>query len=238
MPDPTAPTPIVMAWSGGKDSMLALDALRADARWRVVALVASVTRDDERVLAHGVRNDLLRMQANLMRLPIEFSWHAPGDSKDPYEVAWANALARVQTRYGPVSDIAYGDLFLADVRAYRDAQCNALGWTTHYPLWGQDTGRLAERFIAERYQALLTCVDTTQLDAMFVGRSFTQALLDALPDGVDPCGERGEFHTFVNHAPSFSAPIRVAVRSGIRRDARFEYAELDLVPESVDSFLL
>lgn len=237
MPDPTVPTPIVMAWSGGKDSMLALDALLADPHWRVVALVSSVTREEERVVSHGIRAGLLREQARTLRLPIEFSWHDPGDPNDSYELAWAKALTRVQQHHGPVSDIAYGDLFLADVREYRDAQCAAIGWSTHYPLWGQDTRALAERFVAGPYRAIVTCVDTTQLAACFAGRPYTKAMLDELPTSVDPCGEHGEFHTYVTHAPAFSDGIDVEVLDRRRLSARFEYAELQTFPLFWDNFL-
>jgi uncharacterized protein (TIGR00290 family) len=226
VPETTAPTPIVMAWSGGKDSLLALEALLADPRWRVVALVASVTRDEERVVAHGIHAGRLRVQAHNLRLPIEFSWHDPGDPRDPYEVAWAKALTRVQQHHGPVSDIAYGDLFLADVRAYRDAQCAAIGWSTHYPLWGQDTRALAERFVTGPYTAIVTCVDTTQLDASFAGRTFSREMLDDLPASVDPCGEHGEFHTYVTHAPCFTSGIELDPRIRMRRNARFVFADL------------
>jgi uncharacterized protein (TIGR00290 family) len=237
MPETTAPTPIVMAWSGGKDSLLALEALLADPQWRVVALVSSVTRDEQRVVSHGNHAGLLSTQAARLRLPIEFSWHDPGDPNDSYELAWAKALARVQQHHGPVSDIAYGDLFLADVRAYRDAQCAAIGWSAHYPLWGQNTRELAERFIAGPYMAVVICVDSTQLDRAFAGHHFTKAWLDDLPASVDPCGEYGEFHTYVTHAPCFSHGIEVEAYTPTRSRARFEYADVETLPRFWDNFL-
>ena len=224
-----SPTPIVMAWSGGKDSTLALGALLADPAWRVVALVTTVTRDHDRISMHGVRRSLLDAQAAALGLPLEIAWLEAPSSNEQYTAAWADALARLRAAHGPVQHLAYGDLLLEDVRAFRDAQCAALGWTAEYPLWGRDTAALAREFVVSGHAAILTCVDTTQLDAAFAGRAYDHALLDALPPSVDPCGERGEFHTFVWSAPCFHTPIPVRVGDRVRRDARFEY--VDLLPD-------
>jgi len=230
MPDADHARPIVMAWSGGKDCAMALDALLADHRWRPIALLTTVTREQDRISMHGVRRALLEQQAAALDLPLFIAWLEPGSSNEAYTAAWGSALHAIQAAHGPVSHLAYGDLFLDDVRAFRDAQCAALGWTPHYPLWGRDTAALARTFIDRGYEAVLTCVDTTQLEAHFAGHAFDDALLAALPTSVDPCGERGEFHTFVWRAPMFRLPLPVRVGARVRRDGRFEYA--DLLPAS------
>ncbi len=222
-----------MAWSGGKDSTLALDRLQRTPGVQPVALVTTVTRDYDRISMHGVRRALLEEQAAAIGLPLFIAHLDAGAPNAAYETAWADALAEVQRALGPVRDIAFGDLFLADVRAWRDAQCRTLGWTAHYPLWHEDTTRLARTFIDEGHEAILTCVDTVQLDAAFVGRDFDDALLADLPDTADPCGERGEFHTFVHRAPCFAQPIRMERGDTVRRDDRFEY--IDLLPHALVS---
>jgi uncharacterized protein (TIGR00290 family) len=222
----TAPRPIALAWSGGKDSTMALAALRADPAWRVVALVTSVTREYDRVAIHGVRRTLLEAQARALGLPLVIAWLRAGIDNAGYESAWGTALDEVARTHGPVQDIAFGDLFLTDVRAYRERQCAAHGWTPHFPLWGVPTGALAAQVLAAGVEAYLTCVDTTQLDARCAGRRYDAALLAELPPHVDPCGERGEFHSCVVDGPGFAAPIAVTVGERVRRDDRFEYADL------------
>ena len=124
--------------------------------------------------------------------------------------------------------MAFGDLFLADVRAYRERVLPALGWTPLFPLWGMDTAALASEFVRAGYRAILTCVDTTQLAPEFAGREFDVSLLAELPAGVDPCGERGEFHTCVYAGPIFSHPLPVRVGERVRRDGRFEYCDVTI----------
>ena len=222
-------TPIAVAWSGGKDSTLALVALCVFLFWSIVALVTTVTRGVDRISMHGVRRVLLERQADALRLPLEIAWLEASSSNADYEAAWAEALRRVQQRVPGTRHIAYGDLFLEDVRAYRDAQCATLGWTPVYPLWREATDALARRFVADGHAAILTCVDTAQLDAAFAGRDLDDALLDALPESCDPCGERGEYHTFVWRSSTFAHDIPVHVGERVRRDERFEY--VDLLPD-------
>ena len=125
-----------------------------------------------------------------------------------------------------MDEIAFGDLFLADVRAYREAMLARLGWRGLFPLWGEDTARLAHHFIDRGYRAILSCVDTTQLDGAFCGRDFDEALLSDLPAGVDPCGENGEFHTCVHAGPVFGEPIAIQRGERVLRDHRFQYVDL------------
>jgi uncharacterized protein (TIGR00290 family) len=218
-------TPVLLAWSGGKDSSLALARLQEDPTVRVCALVTAVTEGYDRVSIHGVRRDLLVRQAEAIGLPLIEARLDPGAVNAAYEEAWARALAEGTQRFDGANHVAYGDLFLEDVRAYRDRQLSSLGYTPLYPIWGIDTEGLASEFIARGFRAVLTCVDTTQLGARFAGRAFDQALLSDLPESVDPCGERGEFHTFVWDGPHMREPVRVIAGARVLRDDRFEYCD-------------
>jgi uncharacterized protein (TIGR00290 family) len=220
------PEPIVLSWSGGKDSALALHALRADPAVDVVALLTTVTEKYERISIHGVRRELLRAQGESLGLPVHEMLIGPGATNESYEAALGVALAALQARYPLVKRIAFGDLFLDDVRRYREERLAAHGLTGHFPLWGAPTDALARRFIELRFAARLVCVDTTLLDLAFAGRPFDAGLLAALPPQIDPCGERGEFHTFVSDGPGFSWPVAYAVGSVVIREARFAYCDL------------
>jgi uncharacterized protein (TIGR00290 family) len=226
------PHPLIVSWSGGKDSTLALAALRASAAWEPIILLTSVTAGYDRVAIHGVRRDLLREQAAALGLELREFTLEPGCSNDEYDAAHAAALRDAAAESG-ARQVAFGDLFLEDVRRYREERVSALGLEPLFPLWGEDTALLARRFVAEGYRAHLVCVDTTQLAADFAGRSFDAALLRDLPEGVDPCGERGEFHTFVGDGPGFTRAVRCAPGEVVLRDARFAYCEL--VPEGHSS---
>lgn len=219
---------VVLSWSGGKDSSLALDALRADARYEVVGLLTSITAGYDRVSIHGVRRTLVEAQAAAVGLPLYEVTLEPMSSNEAYEAAFAAALDRLRATAPDVECIAFGDLYLEEVRSYRERLLRPTGIEPLFPLWGSDTRQLAADFIARGYRAVLVCVDTTQLAATFAGRAFDAALLADLPDGVDPCGEGGEFHTFVHDGPVFSRPIPVVIGETVLRDARFAFA--DLVP--------
>lgn len=220
------PTDVLLAWSGGKDSALALEALRADPAWRVVALVTTITRDYDRISIHGVRRAVLEAQVAAVGLPLLEATIPAAASNEAYEAAFAEALTHARDGWPGLRHIAFGDLFLADVRAYREALLGRLGWTGVFPLWGRDTAALARRFAADGYRAILTCVDTTQLGAEFAGRQFDGALLDQLPASVDPCGERGEFHTCVYAGPGFTRTLPLVPGERVRRDDRFEYCDV------------
>jgi uncharacterized protein (TIGR00290 family) len=221
---------VVLSWSGGKDSSLALAALRADPRYEVVALLTSVTAGYDRVSIHGVRRVLLEAQAAAIGLPLVEVRLEPQSSNDVYEAAFLEALARVRTAYPAVRHIAFGDLYLEDVRTYRERLVRPTGFELVFPLWGRDTKALAGEFISAGFCANLVCVDTTQLAASYAGRAFDLELLADLPPNVDPCGEGGEFHTFVSAGPIFSAPISVELGEKVLRDERFAYC--DLLPAS------
>lgn len=169
----------------------------------------------------------MHAQAAAIGLPLVEAWLEPQSSNGAYERAWSAALDDARTRLG-IHHVAYGDLFLEDVRTYRDALMARLGYTPVYPIWGEPTDQLALAFIAAGHRAILTCVDTTQLGAEFAGRAFDAALLAELPARVDPCGERGEFHTCLIGGPVLGTTIRVTRGERVLRDNRFQYC--DLVP--------
>jgi len=219
--------PVLLAWSGGKDSTLALERLSGDRAWRVVGLVTTVTSDYDRIAIHGVRRSVLHRQVAGLGLPLIEAEIPPEASNEVYEASFGLALDNARASCDAAVDtIAFGDLFLADVRTYREALLARLGWNGLYPLWGEDTRMLARRFIDRGYRAILSCVDTTQLDAVFCGREFDDALLADLPPTVDPCGENGEFHTCVFAGPLWPAPMPLVRCERVLRDARFQYVDL------------
>ena len=220
------PTDVLLAWSGGKDSALALAALQADPAWRVVGLVTTITRDYDRISIHGVRRAVLEAQVDAVGLPLIEAVIPAAATNQVYEAAFAEALRQGRGRWPGLGHIAFGDLFLTDVRAYRESLLGRLGWSGVFPLWELDTESLARRFVAEGYRAILTCVDTALLDAEFAGRQFDRALLDELPPTVDPCGECGEFHTCVYDGPVLSRPLPLAAGARVLRDGRFEYCDV------------
>ena len=220
--------PVALAWSGGKDSSLALAAFQNDPAFQPVALVTTITGDYDRISMHGVRRSVLDAQVEELALPL-FEAIIPADASNAiYEEALTLALKMVRSQWPDVQHLGFGDLFLTDVRAYRERLLDRLGWTPVFPLWGQDTGRLAREFISQGFRAILTCVDTTQLGPEFVGREFDEELLADLPESVDPCGERGEFHTCVYDGPIFRRPVHLERGERVRRDNRFEYCDLIL----------
>jgi uncharacterized protein (TIGR00290 family) len=217
---------VLLSWSGGKDSSLALAALRADPHVEVVALLTSVTSGYERVSIHGVRRVLLETQAAAAGLPLIEVVLEPACTNDAYEAAFIDALGRAQQRFPDARRIAFGDLYLEDVRTYREQLLSRTSFSGTFPLWGRDTRALAEQFIADGFGARLVCVDTTQLPAEFAGRAFDDALLGDLPAEVDPCGEGGEFHTFVWRAPVFAREIPIILGDVVLREERFAYCDL------------
>jgi uncharacterized protein (TIGR00290 family) len=220
-------TPVVLSWSGGKDSALALDALSRDPKFEVVGLLTSITGDYDRVSVHGLRRSMLQAQVARLGLPLFEIFLSPSSSNDAYEAAFLGALAEIRGELPQVSHIAFGDLFLEDVRAYRERLLAGSGFEPVFPLWGLDTRDLARRFIDDGFAAHLVCVDTTQLGADFAGRPFNHELLADLPTGVDPCGERGEFHTFVSAGPPFKEPVPYRIGSTVLRDSRFMYCDIE-----------
>ena len=218
-------TPALLSWSGGKDAAWALHAMRERGEFDIVGLVTTITDGYERISMQGIRVDVLHAQAAAAGLPVIEARIPQRADNAAYEASFANALEHARERWPGIECIAFGDLFLADIRAWREALCARLGWTPLFPLFGGDTAQLARRMIAGGLRAQLCCIDATQLDAGFAGRAFDESLLRELPDGVDPCGERGEFHTCVSAGPMFARPIAVERGETVLRDARFAYTD-------------
>jgi uncharacterized protein (TIGR00290 family) len=218
--------PVFLSWSGGKDSALALEALRKGSEFEVVGLLTSVTRGYDRISVHGVRRSLLHAQAESVGLPLREILLDQNCTNEAYEAAFHEALAALRETRPDVRHVAFGDLFLEDVRAYRERLLADSGFDPVFPIWGEDTANLPRSFIDNGYTARLVCVDTTQLDATFAGREFDRAFLADLPASADPCGERGEFHTFVSAGPGFQRPVGYQTGERVLRDKRFMYCDL------------
>ena len=220
--------PVALAWSGGKDSAMALAALRSNPEIEVVALVTTMTQDYDRISIHGVRRSVLEAQVAALGIALVEVPIPAAASNAIYEQALAAALAGLRRRHPALRHLAFGDLFLADVRAYRERLLAGLDWEPLFPLWGRNTAQLATEFVECGFRAILTCVDTTQLGAEFAGREFDAALLEALPASVDPCGENGEFHTCVHAGPIFPQPLALRAGERVLRDNRFAYCDVVL----------
>jgi uncharacterized protein (TIGR00290 family) len=221
-----------MSWSSGKDSAWALDILRRQTGTEIVGLVTTFNQAADRVAMHAVRRELVEAQAAAVGLPLWPVWLPWPCSNDDYEKRMREVIER--GRAEGITHVAFGDLFLEDVRAYRVRQLAGTGIEPLFPLWGtsEDTPALAHRMLDAGLRAVLTCVDSRQLAARFVGREFDTALVRELPATVDPCGERGEFHTFCYAGPMFRAPIPVRPGELVNRDG-FYFA--DLQAASADS---
>jgi uncharacterized protein (TIGR00290 family) len=225
---PIQPRPVILAWSGGKDCLMALQRLRADPGWRVHALLCTVNRRHRRVAMHGIRDDVLRAQVQALGetlIESEMDWPA---SNEDYERAFLGTLEMARATGPALAHVAFGDIFLADVRRWRESLLADAGWRCVFPLWGHSTGTLAGDFVTKGHRAVLTCVDTTQLDAGFSGRAFDDGLLRELPANVDPCGENGEFHTLAISGPAFHSPLAVVRGATVLRDDRFSYTDFEL----------
>ena len=207
---------VALSWSGGKDSALALRALRDELQIEPEALITTVTADYGRVSMHGIRRELVRAQARAVGVrlvEVEIPASCPNDV---YEARMAQALGAPPL--SGVDTIAFADLFLADIRAYREERLRAAGREALFPLWDRDTRTLAEAFIQAGFQATLVCVDLAHLDATFLGRRFDEPLPADLPPSVDPCGENGEFHTFVHDGPIFQQSVQIENGESVIRD--------------------
>jgi uncharacterized protein (TIGR00290 family) len=212
-----------MSWSSGKDSAFALDSVRRSGDLDVVGLLTTVNSTADRVAMHAVRRELLETQAAALGLPlhvVELPWPCPNEV---YEQRMTTAVEAA--RADGVSKMVFGDLYLADVRAYRVQMLAGSGIEPVFPLWLEPTEQLSRRMTASGVRAVLTCVDPAQAPATLVGRWYDDALLDELPPGVDPCGENGEFHTFVVDGPGFSRSLDVTIGEVVERDG-FVFADV------------
>ncbi len=222
---------LLLSWSGGKDSAMALYELRASGRYEVVALLTTVAREYDRISHHGVRVDLLERQAAALGVPLhKVELPAEGCTNEVYEAAMAEALERYID--AGVHAVAFGDIFLRDLREYRERNLARAGMRGVFPIWERDTTELVETFLELGFRARVACVDADKLNASFAGRELDRAFLRDLPGGIDPCGENGEFHTFVYDGPLFAEPVPVEVGEVVTRDGR-HFA--DLLPASAAS---
>jgi uncharacterized protein (TIGR00290 family) len=213
----------ILAWSSGKDSAWALHVLRARGDVEVVGLLTTIDGKSERVAMHDVRRALVRAQADAAGLPLlEVAIPWPCSNVD-YERAMGEAMTRAKN--DGVETVAFGDLFLEDIRKYREEKLAAIGVRPIFPLWGTQTDRLAREMIDGGLRARVTCIDNKQLDRSFAGRDFDASFVRDLPASVDPCGERGEFHTFAFAGPMFARAIDVNTGDIVDRDG-FTFADL------------
>lgn len=216
----------VLSWSGGKDSSLALWRCRQEG-WHVRWLLTTVTEPYARISMHGVRVGLLEAQAAAAGVELRTVQIPAPCSNDEYARRMGSAVTALMEL--GADGFVFGDLFLEDIRAYREAQLRRVGASAVFPLWGADTAALARRFVAEGFEARICTVDPRRLERTFAGAAFDDAFLDALPPAVDPCGENGEFHTFVHAGPIFDHPIPVRTGEVVERDG-FVFA--DLLPDA------
>jgi len=219
------PVPILFSWSGGKDSAMALHALLQNTDYQVVSLLTTVTEGYERISMHGVRNGLLRRQAESIGLPVEEVRIPPQCPNTIYETRMAETVLRFRQR--GIFHVAFGDIFLEDLRAYREGKLALANMSAVFPIWKVDTRELAARFQRDGFRAFAACIDPRKLDKSFAGRELDAAFFRDLPSGVDPCGENGEFHTFVFDGPIFRFPIPVRCGQVVERDS---FVFCDLLP--------
>ncbi len=218
----------IMSWSGGKDSAMALYEIQRAGGWEIQGLLTTITRDYDRVCMHGVRTALLEQQAAALGLPLDKVYLDANGSQEAYETKMRTYLAGCCAR--GIQAMIFGDLFLQDVRQYRERNLAQMGIEPVFPLWSQDTRALAERFLYAGFQAIITCVDLQALPSDFAGRRYDRTFLADLPPRADPCGERGEFHSFVYDGPLFRSPIPFQTGRTVVRDNRFAY--FDLIPSA------
>jgi len=220
---------VLFCWSGGKDSALALCELLRGDTVDVVGLLTTVTADYDRVSMHGVRRSLLERQAVLLGLPLDIVYLSKESSNEEYE----NRMTELLLRYKAdrVLTVAFGDIYLRDVREYRERNLATVGLKALFPLWGRSTKELAQFFVRMGFKAVVTCVDSRVLNGEFVGRTVDSRFFSDLPSGVDPCGENGEYHSFVFDAPMFQRPISCVTGEVVVRDG-FHFCDVMLAETS------
>jgi len=215
---------VIVAWSGGKDSALALYEILESGRYEVLKLLTTVTKNYDRISIHGVRRVLLEQQANALGFPLEITFISKGASDEEYENELLKTLKR--QRDNDVSSVVFGDIFLEDIRRYREQILAKLGMNGIFPLWQRDTQVLARKFINLGFKAIITSIDSNVLTKDFVGREYNEQFLSDLPENVDPCGENGEFHSFVYNGPIFHESVSFKKGENVLRENRFYYCDL------------
>ena len=214
----------LFCWSGGKDSAFALREMMSSGEYTIVSLITAVTKEYDRISMHGVRRELLEMQAASIGLPLEIVWIEKGSSNDDYDSRMKDVLLKYKKQR--VNLVAFGDLFLEDIRKYREERLASVKMKGIFPLWGRKTATLAHDFIRAGFKSLITSVDTQQLDQSFCGREYNAQFIADLPKNVDPCGENGEFHSFVYDGSIFKKPIVFQRGEKMTRDERFRFCDL------------
>jgi uncharacterized protein (TIGR00290 family) len=220
------PLPLVFSWSGGKDSAMALHSLLHNPEFQVIGLLTTVTEGFDRISMHGVRRELLHRQAESIGLPVQEVVIPPQCINATYESRMAEAVLRFRDQ--GVKHFGFGDIFLRDLRKYREEKLMHAGMTALFPLWDINTRELAAQFVRQGFRATTVCVDPAKLDKSFAGRELDAAFFRELPSAVDPCGENGEFHTFVHAGPIFRDPIPVRTGQIVERDS---FLFCDLLPD-------
>jgi uncharacterized protein (TIGR00290 family) len=218
-----SPEPILLCWSGGKDSAMALDVLFRDPQVRVAALLTTVTEGYDRISMHGVRRELLHQQAQQIGLPLHEVFIPPECVNSTYQ-AHMEAALQVHRANG-IRKVAFGDIFLEDLRAYREKNLARIGMTALFPIWKRDTHELIDSFHAHGFRSIAVCVDSKVLDRSFAGRELDSSFFEDLPPHVDCCGENGEFHTFSFDGPIFKQPVRFLTGERVERDS-FVFCDL------------
>jgi uncharacterized protein (TIGR00290 family) len=217
----------ILSWSGGKDSALALYEIQQAGDYEITSLLTTITEDYDRSSMHGIRRVLIEQQAGSLGIPLEKVLLSPISSNEEYDAKMREMLERYRAE--GVSTVVFGDIFLEDIRKYREERLASVGMKGIFPLWGRDTTELARTFTQLGFKAVITCVDTEQMDAGYAGRAFGPEMLASLPAGVDPCGENGEFHSFAYDGPIFTCAIPHTTGEVVLRDERFAFC--DLIPE-------
>ena len=217
-------TPVLVSWSGGKDSSLALEEIQKNGKFEIKALITTVTEDYDRVSMHGLRTDLLDRQAASLNIPLRKVLISKNASNDEYEINFNEALLVFKEQ--GINNVVFGDLYLEDIKNYRESLLGKIGMNCLFPIWKRDTVKLAHDFIDVSFKAITVCVDSKVLDKEFAGREFDQQFLADIPEGIDPCGENGEFHTFVYDGPIFTKPIDQMPGEIVFRDERFYYCDI------------
>ena len=217
---------ILVSWSGGKDSCIALYEIQRAQNYRVAALLTTITRDYDRISMHGVRRVLLERQANSLGLRLHQVLISKEATNEEYETKMGEAFSAY--REHGIDSIVFGDLFLEDIRAYREQFLARHNMRGLFPVWKRDTSSFIKEFIGLGFKAVVTCVDSKVLDQSFAGRTIDEAFLSSLPSQVDPCGENGEFHSFVFDGPIFAEAVKFSVGEVVSRDS---FWFCDLVPE-------
>jgi uncharacterized protein (TIGR00290 family) len=217
---------VVLSWSGGKDSTMAAYHLLASQRYEIAALMTTVTEEFDRISMHGVRRELLERQAESLGIPLRKIMIPKDCPNEVYEARMRETLSHFKAQ--GITKVAFGDLFLEDLKQYRDERLAQVGMTGIYPIWMRDTEELVRTFIGLGFKAILACVDTKAIDAAFAGREIDHDLLRDLPESADPCGEHGEYHSFVYAGPIFKEPVACKAGERVMRTPRFNYC--DIVP--------